>query len=220
MQVPPPFAMAYTISLDIKETCQVSLNIEYLDREELEEDEIYDEGFTLDDDFEWAGELGKNWAVILENYFNDVPISPKSEDLNHWLYVETNNEGNKTTGHIARPLEHLNFLQQIVQACLEKAKREAPLMLELIVVSNSSKSHFKVRATFVEREFTINDKAKSWSDLEQLMSIIYFDEPEETKPSKRPNKEGYWIDYTAEGLYFKMKKLKEDKKKLLNEIIL
>lgn len=219
MQVPPPFAMAYTLSIDIKETCQISLNIEYLDREELEEDEIYDEGFTLDDDFEWKGELGENWAEAIENFFKDVTISPNSEDLNHWLYVEIADGINTTNGHIANPEKHLNFLQQIIQACFEKAKREAPLKLDLIIVADGTKSNFKAKASFVERAFTINDKAKTWSDLERLMGILYLDEPEATKPAKNPNKEGYWIDYTAEGLYFKMKKLKEDKKKLLNEII-
>ncbi|HWV33270.1 MAG TPA: hypothetical protein VN038_26610, partial [Dyadobacter sp.] len=61
--VPAPFAHFYTLKMDIQsaEDLRVDFDIVYNDREELTEDEIFDEGFSTDDDYKWKGSLPAVW---------------------------------------------------------------------------------------------------------------------------------------------------------------
>jgi hypothetical protein len=219
LQMPPPYAMAYTIAIDIEEAIHVDLNIEYLDREEIDEEEIINEGFGLDDDFQWKGQIPNSWKQELISYFDSINLVDKSHDLNHWLFVELDTESKKSSGHIAIPEKELSFLQQIIQACYEKGKRELPLSIDLITISNGEKNKFQIKASFAERSFSMNEQQKSWSDLEKIMFVLYSEEPEPSKPSKNPSKNGIWIDYTSEGYFYKLQPLSKDNIASLNQII-
>ena len=54
--IPAPFCHKYkiVISKNSPEQYLVDLNLEYYGRDEITEEEIFDEGFTLDDNYKWV----------------------------------------------------------------------------------------------------------------------------------------------------------------------
>jgi hypothetical protein len=79
--IPPPYANQ--VEIDSKpngENVHVKFRQTYLQRDEMEEEDILDEGFSLDDDIEWEGELNEAWKAE----FQKVAESTKE-------YTETSN---------------------------------------------------------------------------------------------------------------------------------
>ncbi len=67
LDVPAPFAHDYTLSLELDKDIKARYQINYKGRENLSEEEIIEEGYTLDDDFEWKGEINSAWLQQIES---------------------------------------------------------------------------------------------------------------------------------------------------------
>lgn len=79
--VPAPYAHAIELSINIKdESLAYVFEMEYLDRSQLSEEEIYEEGFTMEDDYKLEGELPKVWA----NELKALIEKPKRHFLTNW----------------------------------------------------------------------------------------------------------------------------------------
>jgi hypothetical protein len=56
--IPPPFSHVFRLSLDwSKGDLSAQLDLHYTDREELKEEEIFDEGFSLEDNYRYQGNV-------------------------------------------------------------------------------------------------------------------------------------------------------------------
>ena len=63
--IPAPFAHAIEINGSLDQELELSFELTYLDREDLTEDEILEEGFTTNDNFTWKGTLPKVWVDVV-----------------------------------------------------------------------------------------------------------------------------------------------------------
>jgi hypothetical protein len=215
--VPPPFHFAYRLIIDTGSTA-TQYEIQYLHREELTEEEITDEGFTLEDDWKWEGKLPANWieallAQIDKQSWPKSPEQPNPEEA--VLDIRLLNEKSKVLfeGKPADQDSWEYFLQEVIQAIYEVAEREAPfqLMYKEIGAGNAGQEIF-IEASFAHRKITAQklssngteeNTAPDWKILKAIMKATYTPEFDYEKASiNEPHKQGKYL-YTGEGLWFK-----------------
>lgn len=204
LQVPPPFAFAYTLNLEwLNERLTATYHLEFLDRDTLSPEEIAAEGYSEDDDFSWSGELDQTWAELLQAQLADVDLQDESEDMNVYLFMEiTDEESNEESGH-AEPVDEWDMrLQEVIQAIYEKAGVEEPLKMTIQWMSGKDLDKYKIQGSFVDRSASINGQNMDWETLHDLMRSVYEADFEEAKPKKSPTKDGIWVDLDQSGQFF------------------
>ncbi|UTA70246.1 hypothetical protein [Emticicia sp. 21SJ11W-3] len=153
--IPPPFAHAIELSGAIEQNKELDLSFElsYLDRELLSEEEILDEGFSMNDDFKWQGSLPAVWKdIIYGNLKSAKPL--KIKDLEpHQHFWQIDFEGQTFYPANADKLSYL--LEEIQQAVFEKAGRELPLNLVFYKSQAGETKEIAIHASFVERTVEI-----------------------------------------------------------------
>lgn len=198
LQLPPPFAFAYTLDLIFQEDrLDISYELEFMNRDQISLEEIEEEGYSEDDDFNWKGSLGKVWVDNLQNDLSQIELEDESEEFNVYLHVEFD-DGHQGLAVLAEDWDYR--LQELIQAVYEKAGIEAKLKMQLLNIEGSQRSFFEVEGSFEELSGTVNKKAIDWDELHLLMEDIYtidFDEAPVTKPEK----DGLWIDPNGSGDY-------------------
>ncbi len=203
LQVPPPFAHGYTMSVTSQgEAWKIGFQLEYLQRESLEEEEILEEGFSGDDDFEWSGKLPEVWAQTLDQLLAETSFEPeKPEEAPNHLFLEYVNNGK--SGFVGNFQEWEYVLEELIQAIFELAKRELPFMLHLVNLKQGV--DLKLQAKFATRSFTLkgNKKPFPWEQLKAVLGHIENLEINEV-PKLKPLKKGYWLSFDGEQ-YFEIK---------------
>lgn len=210
-QIPPPFCYMYNLEVSEaeKDNIQATLKLEYFDREELSDDEIYEEGFSPDDNFSWQGALPAVWMDEIKNKLNSTNWrkKPAANDDGSELNIKVVNENHSELMQPAdsRPWEI--FIQEIIQAIFELSKREAPLLIKF--TSKNAKTEdvqLEFEFSFANRHVQIkksknHQKSMNWEEGQKLLKYIFGIDynPEEGK-EKIPNKncnyispgDGYW----------------------------
>jgi hypothetical protein len=209
VNMPPPFSHQYRIELDLKnESPHLSLDLKYTDREELTEDEILDEGFTLNDDFSWKGDLPAVWKKsVLEkiNESNFISKAKKSTEHLPFLVISLFHAGSDVQELI--PAEEKTwepFLQEIIQASFEMAGKEKSLFIRYLSVKNNKTTSKELKLSFAHRMIIITidkgegtpiEKVLSWQAGQKLMKNVYIlDYPENEGSLKTPGTDGHFID--------------------------
>lgn len=191
LHLPPPYALAYTLKLDFRQTSLlVDFQLEYLNREELTDEEILDEGYSLDSTFEWSGELDGVWVKELKAPLLNAKLKSETEEANVWIHIEI--EGGKS-GLVLDPDEWEYRLQEIIQAIYEKAGYEKPLHMKFIEQSKGKNTFYELTGSFATRTCQINGKELSWDRMQLLMSDV-FSMDFEGEWTEKPTKEGLWIN--------------------------
>ncbi len=202
LQLPPPYSFAYTLDLNI-DNDQVVVNFEqeYLNRDTLSEEEILNEGFTMDDNFTWQGNLGKVWADYLSKLFEDVSLQDVSSDDGLYIHMAV---GNGKPGMVLDTDFWDYELQEIVQAIYEASKKEARMHLDFIFVEDGENKDITLDASFEDRKARIDgDQPINWDDLRKIMSLAYNEEYDENS-TKNPKADGLWVDFDGEGQYYQI----------------
>lgn len=202
-QVPPPFAHGYTMTIHKQgKSWEINFQLEFLQRESLEEEEILEEGFTGDDDFEWAGKLPEEWVQTLVRLLKKTTFeAEQSDEAPNHLFLEYINNGK--SGFPTNFLEWEYLLEELIQAIYELAKRELPFMLHLI---NSKQGlDLKLEAKFSTRSFVLKDGKRPfrWEQLKVVLGQIENLAINEV-PKAKPGKKGYWLSFDGEQ-YFEIK---------------
>ena len=206
--VPPPFSFEIKALLAKNATLDVEFQLKYTDRDDLEEDEILDEGFSGDDDIEWKGSLPGVWINSLNALLNNSSwtkkINPHSQSK---LTVFLDGIGQ---GHPSQADKWEYWMQELQQACMEAGKIEQPL--EIDYVKGSKK--MVVKASFVSREASLQDysaslpdtKTLEWNNLRKLLKHIYLAEfmPEESV--KKPDDKGDPFLHLGGGQWYNLEK--------------
>lgn len=217
--MPPPYHYAYKLEAKLaEEGCPTSYKIQYLHREGLSEDEILEEGFTLNDDWEWYGQLPEVWQQAMKDHIqkHSWPKKPeKPAEGEASLFIRLLDKGGNKLfeGRPADLAASEYFLQELMQAIYEIAEREAPFQLEYREIGPGNEQlQIMLEASFAKRsiiaEKKINGKIEEtinpeWKKLRNLMKLIYIpDYHYEKTLSKEPNKRGRYL-FTGEGLWFK-----------------
>lgn len=212
--IPPPFCHKYkiVISKNDQGKYQIDLNLEYYDRDEITEDEIFDEGFSLDDNYKWNGELPLVWGKEIEGKFNTTNWKKKptrsNDGSDFTIKIAQNNESEMLQPATSRIWEI--FLQEIIQAVFELSKREAPLLISYISGSSKNKnnkldftfsfSNRSIRKDSIQKDTHSIDWKEGQKLLKYIFAVDYFPE---NSFEKIPSKESDYIS-PGDGLWYEL----------------
>jgi len=212
--IPPPFCHRYKIEITRSKsrTLQIGLNLEYYDRDEINEEEIFDEGFSLNDDFSWKGALPEIW---------EKEITEKLKSTNWRKKLSTNQDGSefsikivsKDKTEILQPADTRiweNFCQEIIQAVFELGEKEAPLFISYVhKLSGHHMDQVDFEYSFANRKIHIispknRQKSMEWVEGQQLLKYIYnLDYLPENGYEVIPKKQGNYIS-PGDGLWYEL----------------
>ena len=216
--VPPPFCFRFSIEL-IKQESGIFhgvLALEYYDREELSQDEILDEGFTLDDDYSWTGEVPGVWSEEIERRLTRAQWKKKvaPEDDGSELAVKVVSKGVSELKHPADTDSWLIFLQEIIQVIFELSNKEAPLVIRFVSLQGSRQERIDFNYIFARRVVEIgeNNTVLSWEEGQKLLKYIFgFDFLPENAMDKVPKRDGNYLS-PGDGLWYNLMENASEKK--------
>lgn len=218
LHLPPPYAYAYTLFLDFeREHLKVNFELEYLNRDELNDEEILDEGYSLEDKFNWTGLLDHAWNEALETPIANAPLQKETEEeINTWIFFDIINQ---KSGMVTNPDEWEYRLQELIQAIYEKSGLEKPLKMKFIDRVNGKGTYYELTGSFSTRSCTINNKLISWQRMQTLMNEVFSMEFEEEWVVK-PEEDGLWIDPDGASGYQGVHQMASKKAEIIKKNIL
>jgi hypothetical protein len=198
--VPPPYSHVFRLALDwSKGDLMVSLDLHYTEREELTEQEILDEGFTLSDDYSYNGSLNSVWIRPLQQLYDKTRWT--SKDIEDGGISITALEKGKDEGvKIPSNQEEWQLMgQDLIQAIYETVKKEAPLTVNYREVEGDQLTDCSLTVHFSNREviFEISSSSRviNWDYAIQLMKIVFTpDYHYELAKEEAGKKRGAYID--------------------------
>lgn len=211
--IPAPYSYFYTLELESMESrVGVNLTLNYLDRDELDEDSILDEGFTLNDDYSWEGGIPLVWLAELEKMLGKDSLATKDKISETDNFIEV--EIQKITGEkvVLYPIDREKwdyFLQEIIQAVYEVSKKELPFELEYLSIGQRETVNLFLKASFASRTFSITTgddtpKVVPWKWVNEVMSTVFrADFLMEEAVEKKPKQSGTFI-FIGDGLWYPM----------------
>ncbi|MGB3589884.1 MAG: hypothetical protein WBA23_25265 [Tunicatimonas sp.] len=209
--VPPPYSHTYTFKLRFEaDDLQLQYNLEYTHRDELSKEEIWEEGFSNQDDFSWKGSLPVVWCEALVATWEDTHLLSKQEQASSkplenglFMIAELTN-GQQVTG-IPEKIETWEYLlQELTQAVYEAAQREHPLRIRYLKRSSQKEElqliitiRFLLRSLEVVRQQE-KQQAKHtlpWTEVKSMLSTLYqLDYNTEEASAKMPALPGKYLD--------------------------
>jgi hypothetical protein len=211
--VPAPFSHYYALKLDLLSESEmvVDFDLRYQDRDELSEDEIYDEGFTMEDDYRWKGPVPANWIAEFEAIFSSSKMIRKREENEYEDFIEVELEENekRVTIYPVDKERWSYFLQEMMQAIFEISGREKAFELSYVEIDNEETTRLDLKASFANKTFSISknngpQRMLEWNQLQKIMDTVYraefvSDNATESKPSKK----GKYLT-AGDGLWYQM----------------
>lgn len=213
--IPPPYSHCYSMRIDDlgSSSPMVRFVLHYTQREDLTVEEILDEGFSENDDFEWAGELHSAWgetitATLQKTKLTTKPLKAESNEVQITIHTP---DAPEQVGIPANTQEWEYLGQELIQAIFETANIEAPL--RLIYLKRSPKGQqvqlemnvFFSRRT-VKASMQMGQLKKSrqldWQTLNPMLKLIYSGEfLAEKALSKEPHSPGKYLSL-GDGLWY------------------
>ena len=202
--IPPPYSHIYHITINENPSyLTLSFRLRYTDRDELSEDEIFEEGFGPDDDFTWSGKLDKIWKQQFEALLSGAKFHNNPSSGSDFNIEVTSNDGNTDKkGYVAKKetAGWVYFIQELKQAILESEQIEAPLAIEYLKIDDGTSAHLILNGSFANRTFTVKVDNRpveqlEWQVLQKTINLI-FNETEidyEEAVADRPRSEGYYL---------------------------
>lgn len=204
--IPPPYSHVYRLSLDWSGSEMITeLELHYTDREDLTEDEMFDEGFTANDDFSFKGTLDSVWKKVVSIEFEKVKWSGRQLEEGGLTLSELE-DGKTGSAKVPADQEGWQMLaQDVIQAIYETSKKEAPLTVNFRQVTNEESVDCSITMNFSNREALFTSKNESrtinWEYAVQLLKLVFspdynYDIAKETAGAKRGEYiecgDGYW----------------------------
>lgn len=175
--IPPPYSHVFRLLIDWSEGLKATLNIHYTEREDLSEEEILEEGFTLTDDFHFEGEIHAVWKNPIETLLKDTRFASGVKGTGE-ITLAT-----KEKNTISPPKTPLNqeawklLAQDVIQAIYETAKKEAPLQINFCIVDSTVAYEGSITLFFETRNVLFvwkgTSKTLNWEYAFQLMKLIF-----------------------------------------------
>lgn len=209
LSVPPPYSYAYTFRLRFRtDSVEVEYELHYTDRDELSEEEIWEEGFTLSDDYRWEGELPAVWRETLLDRWgaSDWKILELADSSAENALVFTA-VGEEESSQQVVPQDQAGWeyiLQELTQAVYEAGQRESPLCIRYLERQGAKDRLFlSIIASFYHRSLEVEARKEEsrwqntlpWAALEPLMANLYqLDYHSERASQQSPRKPGKYLD--------------------------
>lgn len=194
---------------------QVDFSITYTDREELDEEDLIGEGFTLTDDFAWSGQLGAAWVPVVHKITSDTKLEPFDETRlgEKDDFLEVTIDTGFDDPEVGTPADAESFqyaIQELIQAIYEASGREKPFELSYLSYQRSGDSEVHLQAQFATRTvllITVQNREEQnrtlpWEQLRTLMSVVFAHDyiPGEGTP-KPPKRDGHYLDVGGDEWY-------------------
>ncbi|WP_143961694.1 hypothetical protein [Litoribacter populi] len=210
--VPPPFSHTYKIKVGFeKGFVNTQLEITYTHREELTEQEILDEGFTPDDDFQYKGELPKVWESPFTDLYSNTRWSNKKYlgDEGGVKVLAKDLHGKIARGIPANNEDWQFLTQDFIQAVYEVSERELPLNIQYYVNTKEDGEYFydlkmKFATRKVDLEINGEKKDVDFEQTKNMLAFVYlpdydYEQAKEGKPTKRGHYinlgDGFWHEF-------------------------
>ena len=193
--LPPPYSHVFRLALDWSTgVLSTQLDLHYTDREELTEQEIFDEGFSLEDDYRYQGNVPSVWIGPVKQLFHTTRWTKKGIDEGGITLTPL--QGGKSEGlKIPSNQEEWQMIaQDLIKAIYELEKKEAPLTIQYRKVEREQISDLSLTIHFSNREAVLvhSDVSKkiSWEGAIDLMKFVFlpdyrYEQAKETPGTKR-----------------------------------
>ncbi|MCH7402192.1 hypothetical protein ACFOUP_18705 [Belliella kenyensis] len=214
--IPPPFSHRFKLKLNFeKNFLNTSLDMEYTHREELTDEEILNEGFTLEDDYHWKGELHNAWVAPIKKLYTQSKWSNKKlEEEEGGIRVLAKDIHGKITRTTPLNQEDWQYeAQELIQAIFETSQKEAPLSVNFLHIDSEKTLEISLVMKFSVRKAVADingqEKQLNWEKTKDLLSNVFlpdydYDKVKESKPSKRGSYidcgDGFWHEF-GKGIY-------------------
>jgi hypothetical protein len=189
----------------------VSLDLVYTDRDEVTEEEIRDEGFTLHDDYHFNGEVPLVWKKPLMELYSKTKWSNKKLDSDGGVGVLTKDSHGQEVYTVPLNQEEWQFFaQDVIQAIYEITKKEAPLTIGYLIKDENQTLDMELKVLFSVRkvEFRVNGRAKEadWDTTKELLSFVFLPDYDYDRAKQaKPQYKGHFID-CGDGLWHEVGK--------------
>lgn len=213
--VPPPYSFVCSVILKPgPKSLGIDFSQNYTDRDELDEEEITAEGFTLNDDFAWSGTLPEVWLSQFKALYSDTKWehAPPEDGESPYVEVAAKNNG-EAIADLLFPADITNWdylLNEVMQATFEASEKENPFHMEFLDHQGGQKTHILVEASFVLRKVHVQSGEKKpvswrWEVLREIFDLIYHqaDFISENGLPNRPDAPGSYIT-AGDGLWYKL----------------
>lgn len=200
--LPPPFSHVFKIKASFeKGFINTQFSIRYTDRDELTEEDITLEGFSLDDDYDFIGEVPQAWEQPLKSLYANSKWSNKKElDENGGIKVFAKDIHGKISRSIPTNQEDWHMIaQEFIQAIYEINQKEAPLTIRYKRITKETVSDYVLTVKFSVRKVIAEINGKiidwDWEKSRNLLANIYLpDYDYERATDVTPKKRGQYID--------------------------
>ena len=203
LDIPAPFAHKYNLEIVASESnLDVKFELTYLDRDSVDLDEVLSEGFTENDDYSWNGKLSKEWVNPTTSFISNLPKNADELPSDYSQSVVTiKNGADEKTYYDHEEIEY--FLQELIQAIYETAKREAPLTVFFKKIEGKTTNQFNLQVNFSDRQITLksNDQQSDlgWEKGKDLLQLIYLADYQ--MPPHKNKKEGTYVSFDNNAWY-------------------
>ena len=214
--IPPPFCHIFNLKVTLSEgEMKSSLNLQYTHREELTEEEIINEGFTLNDDYSYEGDLPKVWEKPVKSLLatSKWHLGELEEEEGGIMVIASDSQGSTERKIPNNQQEWQLLAQDLIQAIYELSKKEAPLRINYLSIGPNASKEVALTMEFAQRKAyaLVNGKNKdlNWEKTKELMGDVFlpdydYDKAREQKPTKKgvfiDCGDGFWHEF-GKGIY-------------------
>lgn len=200
--IPPPYSHTFKLRISFeKNFLNTQLDLHYTGREDLEDEEILEEGFSLSDDYSFLGEIPKVWETPFKDLYSESKwTSKKFDDQEGGVKILAKDIHGKISRTIPINQNDWQLLaQDYLQAIYEISKKEAPLSIKFYAQDQNGihDISFTVKFSIRKIEALTDGKSKEadWVETKTLLANIFLPDYDysQAKTSK-PTKRGYYIE--------------------------
>ncbi len=171
-----PYAHAIEINLSITDTLKYSFELSYIDRETLTEQEVLEEGFSMDDDIKLEGELNNTWKLALKDLLTNTKKTYPTELADDQEYWQIDDGIDVFYPKNANKFKSL--LDEFQQAVFEQNTIEKPLEIQIVRFNENKKIEWKLNGFFETRIVELSNnlgfsKKIEWANFNSILKNIF-----------------------------------------------
>ena len=228
---PPPYSYGYRLLANVKEDgIDIDFVLTYTDRDQVDEEEVLAEGFTLNDDFSFKGSLPASWKGNLLSRLKHTSWTTGGQEK-YFLYFKLfGQEMKKPIEGYPSDFETWDyFLQEMVQGIFEAGKKERPLeVVYKEITKDRGTQTIVLFGSFLRREATLTmvgenhqESAKAelpWKSLRKTLKAIYLPDYDlDLAQPQEPKKPGKYLN-PGDGLWYELGKAITNPNKDINSL--
>lgn len=186
---------------------ELSLHVQYLDREDFSNEELISEGLSIEDKFEWSGELPiiwKNRLALSFSKYRSGTCDPK--DAEPFIAIESAN----SSTFVPRFLDfEENLVQELMQAIFEVAGKEYPLFLGFqFKDENNTWNKYQGEMSFATLSFTYTNSSgqletiTNWDKLQDIVNTVFIAEFIADKALEDLKKSSAFAVFPGDGFWY------------------